>query len=272
MRVRDDPGSAVLIETMGDEQRVVDAARVSIGGQKPNQKDEALLKYLWSNGHTSPFEHVTLTFRIECPIFTARQIMRHRTFSYNEMSGRYSELNLGYYMPRGLYTQSSTNKQGTELKTVEQESQLYFTYDNALAVAELDYRRLLDAGVAREQARMILPMATFTSFYMTGNLLNWIKFLKLRHEDHAQYEVWTIADDIVADVCENFPRIWEIVKEEIHGTERQLAESRHFARFVSEGRLGESRREDAEHASTYDSKVFEAVRSLASNWSPEGEA
>ena len=78
MRIRTDPGYVDFIDNMGDETRVVEAARVSIGGQKPKSSDKKLLKYLWDNGHTSPFEHISMTFRIQCPIFTARQIMRSR--------------------------------------------------------------------------------------------------------------------------------------------------------------------------------------------------
>lgn len=260
-RITCDPGSATLVESMGDEQRVVDAARVSIGGQKPKATDEKLLRYLWANGHTSPFEHVMLTFKIECPLFTARQIMRHRTFSYNEMSGRYSELDLGYYIPRVLYTQDQQNKQGVALDgDSDIPAGLLHTMSNDIRRADETYKSLLRSGVAREQARLVLPVSTITSFFMSGNLLNWIKFLKQRYENHAQFEVWWIAAEIVAVIQEKYPTIFDIVKEDIHGTERQLAESRHIARTLQEIRLGGPSGESDEDPSTHGEEVSKIIR------------
>lgn len=260
-RITCDPGSATLVESMGDEQRVVDAARVSIGGQKPKATDEKLLRYLWANGHTSPFEHVMLTFKIECPLFTARQIMRHRTFSYNEMSGRYSELDLGYYVPRVLYAQDSKNKQGVdEQGAMLDQMGLGATMANELRRVDSTYKSLLANGVSREQARLVLPVSVITSFFMSGNLLNWIKFLKLRHEDHAQYEVWWIATQILKVIKDNYPTIYDIVKEDIHGTERQLAESRHIARTLQEIRVSGPSGESDEDPPAHGEEVSKIIR------------
>jgi len=250
---------------MGDWQRVVEAARVSIGGQRPKATDEKLLGYLWGKGHTSPFEHVTITFKVECPIFTARQIMRHRTFSYNEVSGRYSELGLGYYAPKNLYTQ-----EGGDL--LERQTHRDVVFRNVIENAETTYRYFLEAGMSREQARMILPMGTFTSFFMTGNFLNWIKFLKLRYDDHAQFEVWRIAEDICAQISETFPELWEVVKEELHATPSDMAKSRNLKRALQEDGIGRVDWEADGSAPTHSAEVPETIRSETRDRTFEGKA
>ena len=208
------PGEVQLIDYMGTSQAVINAARISIGGQKRINSDIALLKYLWTRGHTSPFEHITASFKIKAPLFTARQIMRHRTFSYSEVSGRYSELTDGYYLPKTLMEQDSTEKH---------EDGITNSYEMGSAMLNLDYlyRKLLRKGVSREQARMILPVSTFTSFTMTGNLLNWIKFLKLRLAEGAQYETWFIAEWIYEIFSEGFSEIFDFLEEELIRTPQE---------------------------------------------------
>lgn len=230
VNIRRDPGSAVLIDVMGSDARIQDAARVCVGG-KGGMTKAKLIKKLYTSGHSTPFEHATLSFKVECPIFTARQIMRHRTFSYNEISGRYTELGLGYYLPKTFYdskgelTPSLSN--GEYIEKLREE----------LWKIDTLYQGMLADGVSREQARMILPMGTFTTFYMTGNLWNWIKFLKLRVTEHAQYEVFVIAHDIAKELAVHFPVTWMAIQEDIFGKAEDYVKSRHVKRAVREGRF-----------------------------------
>jgi thymidylate synthase (FAD) len=123
---------------------------------------------------------------------------------------------------------------------------------------------MLSAGIAREQARILLPVSAFTSFFMTGNLLNWLKFLKLRLADEAQYEVWYIAEHIGHEISNAVPVIWDIVKEEICGTPSSKSESGHVARFISEGGIGLACGETVESASAHCEKVLTEMQGESS--------
>ena len=194
-----------------------------------------------------------MTFRIQCPIFTARQIMRHRTFSYNEISGRYAELAGGYYVPLKWYKQDTSNKQGVGNEVVGED-----TLDYLVAIQDIDaiYHRLLDSGISREQARMVLPVSTFTSFFMTGNLLNWAKFLKLRLTEHAQYEVWWIASFIAEYISNIYPELWEIIgRGDLYGTTGLGVERGHFARTLQERGFCIPSSKTIRSASTYSQEI-----------------
>ena len=271
MTVNVKPGHIEIIDSMGSAQRVVDAARVSIGGQKPKLSDTKLLEYLWRQGHTSPFEHVVITFRIDAPIFTARQIMRHRTFSYNEISGRYSELPMEFYKPLEFYSQNKKNKQGTE-SFMELEGSDNYLMNNLFKQAETAYLELLKLGVAREQARMVLPVSVFTSFYMTGNFLNWVKFLKLRLDDHAQYEVWYIANQINRMIRFAFPKLWEVVKEDINATPEIMAGSKNYKRFIRETWFSPKSIKNPEDSSAHSEEVPQTLRDPAESGPDKREA
>lgn len=193
-----DHGFVRLVDHMGSDLSVVRAARVShdaawrVGAEKD---DERLINYLWKNKHTSPFEHVTFTFEVKAPIFVFRQWHRHRTWSFNEVSARYTELPNEYYIPAmdQMLGQSTSNKQGRAepIKRVEE----------AIDVIKLScersyeaYKALLADGLTRELARSVLPVATYSHMFATVNLLNLFRFLALRWDDHSQYEIRVYAE------------------------------------------------------------------------------
>ena len=194
-------GSIRLLDSMGDDFRVLDAARVSHGNSDSAERTYAgnlrLLKYLLKNHHTSPFEHVQFNFLVECPIFIARQWMRHRTWSFNEVSARYTEVDERYYSPTAFRSQAEKNKQasGANLDDAE-EAIAQGVYVDAMDTAFIYYKTLLDQGVAREMARMVLPVATITSFYASVDLHNLLKFIELRDHEHAQEEIRVYAQAI----------------------------------------------------------------------------
>lgn len=190
----------------GTEEDIIRAARMSTHkGFQGWDTDHKLLKYLWDNKHVTPFEFVTLTFEISAPIFVARQVFRHRTFSYNELSGRYSEIPENCYIPEKFGKQDTKNKQGSTGEFTDTENMdCGEIMQNAVDQAFSAYRALLAKGVSKEQARFILPVNTFTKWRQTGNLRNWLHFLSLRLDAHAQKETRELAEMIAHlthDVC-----------------------------------------------------------------------
>lgn len=174
---------------------IVQAARVSYGaGTKTPSDDRGLIRYLMRHKHTTPFEMVEFKFRIRCPIFVARQHMRHRTASINEVSARYSVIDDVYYTPSPFRTQSSTNKQGSEEPMEDWE--VLSWYVESCEKAFQTYRKMLDKGVSRELARCVLPQSTYTEFYWKINLHNLLHYLKLRMDSHAQREIQDLAREI----------------------------------------------------------------------------
>lgn len=172
------------------------------------RKDIKLINYLADHGHTSPFEHCTATFMIKCPLFIARQIMRHRTFSYNEISRRYTSSDLEFWAPTQFRAQAKKNLQCSD-GVLDNSDELMQIYENMVSDAHALYQELLDEGVSREQARAVLPQCMHTSFYMTGNLLNWVKFIKLRDSEHAQPEAQVIAQFIKDELVGLYPHSME---------------------------------------------------------------
>jgi thymidylate synthase (FAD) len=197
---------------MGSDLSVVRAARVSYDAAwragEDQGKDEQLINYLWKNRHTSPFEAVTFTFEIRAPIFVLRQWHRHRTWSFNELSARYRPLPEEFYLPAPeiVGQQAAKNKQGREDSGEDRTEGLIRVEDHCKR-AFAEYRLLLDAGWPRELARMVLPLNTYSHMFGTVNLLNLMKFLTLRSDAHAQYEIRVYADAMrdlartVAPVC-----------------------------------------------------------------------
>jgi thymidylate synthase (FAD) len=190
---------------MGSDERIVAAARVSYGkGTKSQREDTALIQYLWENGHTSPFEQVVLTFHCKMPIFVARQWVRHRTARINEISGRYSILKEEFYVPSldTLCAQSKSNKQGRgEVLPREIALQAQESIRSQQASAYASYRSLLDQGLAREIARLVLPLSLYTEWYWQIDLHNLFHFLELRLDPHAQWETQQYARAI-ADITQ----------------------------------------------------------------------
>jgi thymidylate synthase (FAD) len=193
---------------MGNDLSVVNAARVSFGNTSKSlsDKDKKLINYLAKHQHFSPFEHCTATMLVECPLYIRSQIMRHRTFAYNEISRRYTAENLEFYMPEKLRKQHSTSRQCSD-GNVDPTcmGKLRMEYTASVEVAYQTYNVLLDSGVARETARGVLPQCLMTKFYMSGNLRNWLHFIKLRIDSHAQVEAQEIASKVLAHLKKKFP-------------------------------------------------------------------
>ena len=193
-----DHGFVRLIDSMGNDLSVVSAARVSYAESWKAGEDEGsdarLIKYLKKNKHHTPFEAVTLKFEVKAPIFVFRQWHRHRTWTYNELSARYRELPEEIYMP-DFRAQSKINKQGSDgmidqVMAVEMHNAFLASYQMAFAA----YREALRLGVAKEIARSVLPVATYSHMEATVNLLNLMRFLALRNHSHAQYEIRVYAE------------------------------------------------------------------------------
>src|SRR6056297_497667 len=194
-----DHGFVRLVDYLGGDDRIVQAARVSYGaGTKSVREDAALIDYLLRHAHTSPFEQVVLTFHLKMPIFVARQWMRHRTARANEISGRYSVLPGEFYLPdpAQLRPQSRTNKQGRADETVPEELQetVLRLLKTSQAGRYAEYESMIEEGLARELARINLPLSLYTEMYWQIDLHNLFHFLKLRMDAHAQYEIRAYAD------------------------------------------------------------------------------
>lgn len=206
-----DHGFVRLVDSMGEDASIVQAARVSYGaGTKTVQDDVALVRYLMRRHHSTPFEMCHLKFHIKCPIFVARQWHRHRTASINEISARYSVLPEEYYVPEieHLQAQSSTNKQGRDGLLCNPQATARRIEENS-KTAYHTYTELLRLDVAREIARMVLPVNFYTEFYWALNLHNLMHFLQLRLDNHAQYEIRVYAEAIAKIVQERFPVTWK---------------------------------------------------------------
>ena len=192
-----DHGHVRLVEHMGSDQSVVRNARVSYdAAPRSDGSDEKLLHYLVKNGHTSPFESVQFTFDVKAPIFVFRQWHRHRTWSYNEVSARYTELPEEFYVPlvENITTQSKSNKQmRTDDQHVQAKLIRSMIYDQCTTAFSI-YRALLDGGTPRELARGVLPMNTYSHMFATVDLHNLMHFLRLRLHPHAQYEIRVYAE------------------------------------------------------------------------------
>ena len=203
-------GFVRLIEHMGSDLSIVRNARVSYDAEwrtgEDEGKDAKLLNYLVKNLHTSPLESVKFTFEVKAPIFVFRQWHRHRTWSYNEISARYSELPEEYYIPEvsQITTQSASNKQ---MRTDVIHSYAEIAQDLILRACEqsfADYKELLALGIPRELARGVLPVNTYSHMFATVDLLNLMKFCKLRLHEHAQYEIRVYAQamfDVAKEIC-----------------------------------------------------------------------
>lgn len=205
-----DNGYIKLWSVLGGDQTVVDAARVSYDSfSKTKEQDSNLIKYLLTNGHTSPFEHVVFTFEVKAPIFVFRQWHRHRTWSFNEVSARYTQLSDDMYSPdpKCIGVQSKSSKQARDFVDYVSGEELEQTLAHIEAVYAHSYNAykvLLSRGVPRELARIVLPLGTYSKMLATCDLHNLLHFLKLRLHEHAQYEIRVYAEailDIITDLC-----------------------------------------------------------------------
>lgn len=199
-----DHGFVRLVTSMGSDLDVVRSARVSYDAAwragEDTGSDKRLINYLWKNKHTSPFESVTFTFEVKAPIFVFRQWHRHRTWSFNEVSARYTELPEEFYIPKesSIGKQSQTNKQGREFNLTssmwEDRQHEVCIYDSYCKKAFEAYHYLLQQEWPRELARMVLPLSTYSHMFATVNLLNLFRFITLRSDEHAQHEIRVYSD------------------------------------------------------------------------------
>lgn len=213
-----DHGFVRLVDVMGDDGAIVQAARVSYGkGTKSVRADRGLIRYLLQHRHTTPFEMVEFKFHCKMPVFVARQWIRHRTANVNEISGRYSVMDDTFWepTPADMRTQSATNRQGSNAAAIDaaagdamaarfraDQRALYASYEAAMA-----------AGVAREVARVNLPLSLYTEWYWKIDLHNLLHFLELRLDAHAQYEIRVFAEAMADFVRARCPLTWEAFDE-----------------------------------------------------------
>ncbi|HVE12905.1 MAG TPA: FAD-dependent thymidylate synthase [Elusimicrobiota bacterium] len=201
-----DKGFVRLVESMGGDQGVVQAARVSYAGTtKGDEKDKKLVEYLLKHQHLTPFEHALFKFHVKCPIFVARQWFRHRFAAYNEISFRYTETADEFYMPEAWRAQDLKNKQGSVAAPQLDQKALSKSFAAAVDASFKVYKDMIAAGVAREMARMVLPVNLYTEFYWTVNARSLMNFLSLRADAHAQAEIQRYAEALAKVFAERMP-------------------------------------------------------------------
>lgn len=215
-------GHVILVDWMGDDNAIVDAARLSYGQGTVKRTDSTgLIRYLMRHRHTSPFEMVELKFQLKMPIFVARQWIRHRTANINEMSGRYSEMPNEFFVFEELSVQSQSNKQGRQDGVARRSEDFLRELEAQGAEAFALYYDMIDPedDVAREQARVGLPLSTYTEFVWKIDLHNLFHFLKLRTDSHAQREIRdyaTVLEGHVRDICPIAYQAWVDYSKEAH--------------------------------------------------------
>lgn len=213
-----DHGYVTLKTVWGSDEHIISAARMSTGkgfigwGTREKPGDEKLLKYLWVNKHTSPFEQAGLSVEVQAPIMVFREWMRHRTQSYNEMSARYTQMPDLHYLPKPerIRRQASHNKQGASEEMVPPDIAAEFLERIAREQRMIyeTYQWAIDHGIAREIARINTPVSRYSRMVASANLLNWLRFLTLRIAPTAQEEIREYARAVGAFVREYFPRTW----------------------------------------------------------------
>jgi len=227
-------GKVDYVEHMGSDLTVVNSARVSFGVQKSelDDRDRKLIKYLIEHRHTSTLEHNLITFRFKVPLFVRSQHHRHRTWSYNEISRRYTDSGIEFYEPLSFRTQHKSNRQASNAQELidplilHQDDGLFFAGDeggmpasqlvrehhkNTLALFEA----LVAAGVCREQARGVLPQNLYTEYFGTTNISNLLKFIDLRTHEGAQWEIQKVAEaclEIASDLYPETIKAYRAVK------------------------------------------------------------
>ena len=203
-----------LVDQMGTESSIVNAARVSFGKMRSemDERDVKLLKYLIANPHTTPLEHVVFTFLVHCPLFVRSQWHRHRTWSYNEISRRYTEVDLEFYVPPEIHAQAASDRQAsTAAPEAMDQDALRETIRKANLETLRAYEELLAAGVCREQARGVLSQNLMTTFWATVDLSNLLRFLELRSSPHAQWEIRQYAEAIKSLLKPSLPNVAQVM-------------------------------------------------------------
>tara|TARA_Y100001973_G_scaffold106828_1_gene188591 strand:+ start:760 stop:1476 length:717 start_codon:yes stop_codon:yes gene_type:complete len=211
-------GKVEYVQHMGSDLCVVNSARVSFGKHKEllDEGDEKLIRYLIKHRHTSTLEHCQITFRFKVPLYVRSQHHRHRTWSYNEISRRYTQYNIEFYEPIMFRTQHKSNRQASNVEE-QINPPIYpdrilnskFTCSQALKKHHKESLKLFDdltkAGVCREQARGVLPQNMYTEYYGSCNLSNLLKFIDLRSHDGAQWEIQKVAEAVLNIAKELYP-------------------------------------------------------------------
>ena len=208
----DNYGRVDYVQHVGNDLTVVNSARVSFGKEKAvlDEKDKRLIRYLIKHRHTSTLEHCSITFRFVVPLYVRSQHHRHRTWSYNEISRRYTDVNIKFYEPQVFRTQHKSNRQASnaeELIDPEigfQQGASQYVKDHHQDCLEL-FNQLIEAGVCREQARGVLPQNLYTEYYGTVNLNNLLKFIDLRTHMGAQWEIQKVAEACLEIATDLFP-------------------------------------------------------------------
>ncbi len=211
-------GSVEYVSHNGDDVMFVNAARVSFGAHKEkiDDKDIKLIRYLINHNHTSPFEHCSITFRFVVPLFIRSQHHRHRTWSYNEISRRYTSVDMQFYEPESFRTQHKSNRQASNDELINPDMNDSANrplpvppYLASEAVRNHNTRsmgldnQLIDKGVCREQARGVLPQNLYTQYYGTVDVHNLLKFIDLRSHEGAQWEIQQVAKACLT-IAENY--------------------------------------------------------------------
>lgn len=208
-----DKGFVRLVDSMGGDDAIVQAARVSYGkGTSKVSQDRGLIRYLMRHRHTTPFEMVEFKFHCKMPIFVARQWVRHRTANINEYSLRYSEARDEFYYPdpKHIQLQSALNKQGRAGKIPKKLTDKVIQYFKEISERSFEmYQELNEAGLARELIRAILPVNLYTEWYWKNDLHNLLHFISLRSDSHAQYEIRVFSDAMAESVQKVAPFAWE---------------------------------------------------------------
>ena len=209
----DGKGFVELVDAVGSDLSVVNSARVSFGKHKTelDNKDKKLIKYLIKHKHTSTLEHCYVTFRVKVPLFVRSQHHRHRTWSYNEISRRYTDFDIQFYEPEAFRTQHKSNRQASNAEelinpvlsnwNLEASESIRHHHQASLQLFE----ELIDAGVCREQARGVLPQNMYTEYYASANLNNILKFIDLRTHEGAQKEIQDMAKGMLKIITKLYP-------------------------------------------------------------------
>jgi len=188
-----------LLDVMGSDLTVVNAARVSFAGESEEfgSRDKKLVRYLAAHGHWTPFAHVQVQLRIKAPVFVARQLVKHQVgLVWNEISRRYVDFVPEFHAPEAWRKRAPNKKQGSLNETLDNDSLLYNSYWDLMTKAEDLYSFMLEKGVAPEQARMVLPQSMMTEWYWTGSLAAFARVVTQRLSEDAQYECRVVAEKI----------------------------------------------------------------------------
>lgn len=215
--------SAVLVDNMGTDNSVVNAARVSFGVTREgelNERDIRLVNFLAREHHVTPFRHATVTFRCKAPIAIARQLGKHQVgFSWNEMSRRYKDGGVEIFIPKEIFARPDNLHKGSgEILSGSDESLALWQFNKAYDSALESYEALIKF-IAPEQARFVLPQGMMTEWVWTGSLYGWFEVYRQRISEHAQYEVRLFAKEVDKTMSELYPLAWNALKSTIEGND-----------------------------------------------------